>query len=303
MGIALGAALLLLALLHVPGVGHTVNGATRWVRLGPVTFQPSEIAKWLMIPVLAAWCAARGRAMRCFFRGFLPAFGGLVLLCALIVVEDLGTAALLAAVGVGLLVMGGARWTHVAMVGAPGVAALAAAVWHRPYRMERIRAFLEPWADPQGAGYQPLQSMLAIADGGMTGSGLGHGMQKLGYLPADTSDFLFAVICEELGLFGALLVMALQLTMIWTLLGMASHRRDVFGRLLAVGVAAMFGVQTLFNLGVVTALLPTKGIALPLVSAGGTGWVMTALAVGWVLADDRFRERHEPLVGRETASP
>ena len=147
---------------------------------------------------------------------------------------------------------------------------------HSPYRLQRLTVFLNPWADPLGAGYHPIQSMLTIAQGGLIGRGLGNGIQKFGYLPEDTTDFIFAVVCEELGLTGAVLVIGLYLLLIWMGWSILCNCKDRFGRLFALGVLTMIGLQTIINLAVVTVLAPTKGIALPLLSKGGTGWILTA---------------------------
>jgi len=163
---------------------------------------------------------------------------------------------------------------------------VVAAIVQEPYRLQRLTAFLDPWADMKGAGYHPIQSMLALAHGNVTGTGLGQGVQKFGYLPEDTTDFIFAVICEEMGFAGAALVIALYLTILWTGLGILRDCRDVFGRLVALGVMLTLGIQAAINLAVVTVMLPTKGIALPLVSAGGTGWVLTAFSLGLLAALD-----------------
>jgi len=154
------------------------------------------------------------------------------------------------------------------------------------YRRARLTAFLDPWADPQGIGYHPIQSMLAIAQGGITGRGVGNGVQKFGYLPEDTTDFLFAIICEEAGVAGAAVVVVFYLVILGIGFGILRRCQDPFGRLVALGILLMLGTQALINLAVVTVVVPTKGIALPLLSAGGTGWVMTAAAVGLLASLD-----------------
>jgi cell division protein FtsW len=152
--------------------------------------------------------------------------------------------------------------------------------------MARLTAFVDPWADPRGIGYHPIQSMLAIAMGGLSGRGLGNGIQKFGYLPEDTTDFIFAIICEELGLGGAALVVALYMAILWIGLGILRDCRDTFSRLVGIGVLMTIGLQALINMAVVTVVVPTKGIALPLISAGGTGWILTAAAAGLLAALD-----------------
>ena len=282
------ASLVLVALALVPGLGRTVNGASRWLYLGPrawgLSFQPSEIAKWTLPIAIAWWCARRQATIRSLRRGLLPPLALVGVACVLIGVEDLGTAALVGAVAVVILFAGGVRWWQLTVAVLTGAAAVVWAIMQSPYRWNRLLAFQDPWADPSGSGYHPIQSMLAVAMGGPTGRGLGGGIQKFGYLPEDTTDFVFAVICEELGMAGAALVVVLYLVLLWVGLSIVRECKDTFGRLLALGVLLTLGMQAVINLAVVTVLMPTKGIALPLVSAGGTGWVLTAFALGLVVA-------------------
>lgn len=278
-------ALGLQALTLVPSFGHEVNGAHRWLKFGPVTFQPSELVKWVMVLAVAWWCARRSGVMHKLGAGVLPAIGLIVAACGMIVIEDLGTAVLVGAVAVVLLIAGGMRlWVlwPVVVVGGVGV---VGAIMAAPYRVKRLMIFRDPWIEPQGAGYHPIQSQLAFAEGGVTGSGLGQSIQKY-YIPEDTTDFIFPVLTEELGLAGAALVIGLFLTIVWTGLGVVRDSRDVFSKLVGLGVITTLGVQAAINLAVVTVVVPTKGIALPLVSAGGTGWVMTACAIGVLAAID-----------------
>jgi cell division protein FtsW len=220
----------------------------------------------------------------------LPGVAILGAVCGIILVEDLGTAVLIGAVGVILLLAAGARWWHVALMIPPAAAAIVLSVAHSPYRLRRLTAFLDPWADPEGVGYHPIQSLLAIAGGQLTGRGLGNGIQKFGYLPEDTTDFLFAVICEELGVAGAGAVVGLYLALLWVGLGVVRESRHAFCRLVGLGVLATIGIQAAMNIAVVTVVVPTKGIALPLLSNGGTGWVMCGAAIGLLAAIDRLNQ-------------
>ncbi len=292
----------------VPGLGAEINASRRWLFLGPrswgLTFQPSELAKWITVIALAWWAARRAGAMHRFAHGLMPALAVLGVITGLIIIEDLGTAVLIGGVGGALLLAGGARLWQLASLAPIGLAGVAYMIAGSEYRMQRLATFVNPFADAQGAGYQPIQMMAAIADGGR---GLGNGIVKQGYLPADTTDGVFAVIVEELGMGGAVLVVGLLLVMLWTMFGVARDCRFAFGRLLALGVMLMVGVQAVMNIAVVTVVVPTKGIALPLLSAGGTGWVMTAAAIGLVIAVDRLnqidaaverradRPHHEPV--------
>ena len=300
--IVLGA-LVLSALTLVPGMGRSVNGASRWLYLGPrawgLSFQPSELVKWVMVLAIAWWCARRRGLMNTFRHGLIPPMILLGAACMIVVVEDLGTAALIGLVAVCMLIAGGARLKHIVLIVPVGLVGLVGALIHSPYRLRRLTAFLDPWADPAGAGYHPIQSMLAVSQGGLTGRGLGHGIQKFGYLPEDTTDFIFAVICEELGLVGAAVVVCLFLVIMWVGLGIVRDCKDTFGRLVGLGVLLTVGLQAAINIAVVVAVVPTKGIALPLVSSGGTGWIMTAFALGLVAALDNanYLEAEQELEG------
>jgi len=278
-----------LALTFVPAVGKSVNGASRWLQIDTsvlkLTFQPSEMVKWTMVVAIAWWCGIRRAMMHRFMHGLLPPLALAALACGLIVVEDLGTAALIAAVVGALLLAGGARFWHLLAMVPPAAAVCIAAIVQSPYRVERLTTFLHPWKDPRGAGYHPIQSMLAFAEGGLTGSGLGNSIQKY-YLPEDTTDFLFPILAEELGIAGCAAVVGLLLVIIWLGFSVMRDCRDAFSRLLCLGVLLMLSAQAVMNLAVTTVVVPTKGIALPLVSAGGTGWVITAFALGLVAAID-----------------
>jgi cell division protein FtsW len=277
--LALAGVLSLLVL--VPGVGTEVNGARRWLRVGPVQVQPSELCKWACI-VWIAWAIGTKRldVIR-FWRGLVPAGGAVALAVLLVVIEDFGTAALIATTGFAMLLAGGARPWHLLLVAPPALAAATYFVAGTPYRLRRMTAFLDPFADPRGDGYHMVQSLLGFAGGGFTGTGLGNGVQKLGYLPEDTTDFIFSVIAEELGLAGSVLVVLLMAVIVsCAISAVRSTRLDDARKLLALGIGFTVGLQALINVGVATVSLPTKGMSLPLVSAGGTGLLMTAAALG-----------------------
>lgn len=288
----------LLLAQSIPGVGRTVNGATRWIELGNgsfrLTFQPSELAKWAVVLWIPFWIASHGGRIRGLFdRSFLVPLLGLAVFGGLIIGEDLGTAVLILSVGVVLLLAAGAKVWHMALLVPPVALAVVTVILNSPFRRARLTAFLDPWANPEGIGYHPIQSMLAIAQGGLTGRGIGNGVQKFGYLPEDTTDFLFSIICEETGIAGALLVVACYLVILGVGFGILRRCRDAFGRLVALGILLMLGTQALINLAVVTVVVPTKGIALPLLSAGGTGWVMAAAAIGLLASLDTAD--HSPM--------
>ena len=287
----------LCAAVLVPGVGKNVNGARRWIPLGPTQVQPSEVAKWTVVLFLAWWMSRPQVKVEKFFTGLVPTLLPVGAICLLVVIEDFGTAALIGACALTMLLAGRVKLWHLALIVPP---ALAAAFWFvhsEPYRWKRMTAFLDPWANPQGEGYHMVQSLLSFSTGGVLGRGLGNGVQKLGYLPEDTTDFIFAVICEELGIFGALLTVALYGGILYVAWQAIRQKRDDFGRLLAFGLGSMLGLQAAINIAVATVSVPTKGLSLPLVSAGGSGLVITCGALGLLYSVMRFE--HDSLVKTE----
>jgi cell division protein FtsW len=283
-------ALLLLLMVHVPGVGREVNGARRWLTLGGFSFQPSEVAKWSLLVILAWYVARKADVLPKFKAGFLPGLCLITLLVIPVLTEDLGTAVLMFLVGITLLVAAGCRVLHAACLVPPALCAFVLAVITSPYRVKRIIAFMDPYADPSGIGYHVLQSMSAISSGGLAGRGLGHSVQKHGYLPEDTTDFIFAILSEELGIAGVLLIISLYVLMILLGLSVAKKAGTIFEKTLVIGVILTIGLQALINVMVVVGLAPTKGIALPLLSSGGTGWLLTAAGIGFIWAVDRASE-------------
>ncbi|MDQ7012885.1 MAG: FtsW/RodA/SpoVE family cell cycle protein [Planctomycetota bacterium] len=279
--------LAILSTVYLPGIGHSANGSARWVRLGSLSIQPSELVKWGMIALIAWYGTVRAAQMPRFWTGLLPALLALGVVCIVIVKEDLGTGVLIAAACGLMLLAAGARFWHLAAFVPIGLAGVVTAIVISPYRVQRILAFIDPFQDSQGTGYHVIQSMAAIAGGGGTGRGLGHGFQKFGYLPEDHTDFLFAVVCEELGVAGAALVITLYLLLILTGLSIVRRETDRLLKLLGFGIMATIGLQAVINLFVVTGMAPTKGIALPLMSSGGTGWILTAACLGLLAAMDR----------------
>ncbi len=272
----------------VPGIGKSVNGARRWIIIGPIQLQPSELAKWSVVLFLAWWLAKRPVALDSFFRGFVPTLIPIGAICLLVVMQDFGTAALIGLCALTMLLAGRVKLWHVLVVIGPVLAAALWFVMHKEYRWRRITAFRNPYASPQGEGYHMIQSLLSFSTGGLFGRGLGNGIQKLGYLPEDTTDFIFAVICEELGLFGAMLTVVLYLGVLYVAWQVVKQKRDDFGRLLAFGIASMLGLQAAINIAVATVSVPTKGLSLPLVSAGGSGLVITCAALGLLYSITRF---------------
>jgi cell division protein FtsW len=285
--------IVLLIAVHIPGIGKEVNGARRWIEFGPVNFQPSELAKWGLLIVLAWHCARRVGAMHRFFIGFVPPMILVAVICGLIATEDLGTAVLIGCVSVALLVAGGAKVRHALLLLPIGLAGFMMAVIASPYRAGRLQAFLGAFDDPQGIGYHVIQSMAAVAGGGLPGRGLGASVQKFGYLPEDTTDFIFAIICEELGIVGACAVVGLYVCLLLCGLSIIKRVEHPFGRLLGLGVILTIGLQAFINMAVVTGIAPTKGIALPLLSSGGTGWIVTAFFIGLLVSMDRQQAKQQ----------
>ncbi|HSI33991.1 MAG: FtsW/RodA/SpoVE family cell cycle protein [Phycisphaerae bacterium] len=281
------------AAVLVPGIGREMNGARRWISLGVTQFQPSELGKWALVVFLAYWISQRKVLLEKFATGFVPTLIPIGIIALLIVIQDFGTAALIGVCSVAILIAGRAKLWHLGVCLVPALLAATWFVTHKAYRMERIMAFRDPFADPQGKGYHMIQSLLSFSTGGVFGKGLGNGVQKLGYLPEDTTDFIFAVVCEELGLFGACLTIALYLGILYVAFQIVKQSRDGFGRLLAFGIGAMIGFQALINIAVATVSVPTKGLSLPLVSFGGSGLVITCGALGLLLSVTKHRHAAE----------
>lgn len=282
---ALVISLIGLALVFVPGIGRAAGGARRWVSFGPLSFQPAEVAKLGLVLFLANFLTVKGERLSEFKYGFLPPvlLTGLVL--SLILIQpDLGTAMLIAVTTGMLFYLAGARWLHLAgfaMICTPIVYWM---VFSTPWRQKRVLAFLHPFDEARGAGYQLIQSLLALGRGGFAGLGLGEGKQKLFYLPEPHTDFIYAVVGEELGLIGALAVGAAFFLILGRGLVVAHRCEDPFGSLLAAGVTLLVVIQGLLNMAVATGLVPTTGLPLPLVSLGGTSMVVTLAAVGMLLS-------------------
>jgi len=280
----LGVAALLLVLVLVPAFGQAINGTRRWLRLGGVSFQPVELAKLAFVIYLARFLSRRGEAVQGFWGGAVPpAVIGGVLAALVLRQPDLGNSLTLLALAFTLLFLAGARPRHLLLLAAPALPLLAVAVYLAPYRWRRILAFLNPESDPRGSGFQIIQSFLAIGSGGLLGRGLGGSKQKLFYLPEPHTDFVFAVIAEELGLIGGVTVVALFMVLIWRGLRAGLRAPDRFGAYLALGLTTMLATEALVNLGVVTGSLPTKGLPLPFVSFGGSALFMTLLSTGILL--------------------
>lgn len=276
--------LILLAMTLVPGIGKMINGSKRWLRLGMLSFQPSELAKFALVLYMSYYMAKKGERLRDFLNGLVPAY----VVCGMFLIftalqPDFGAGMTMAGVSLILLFAGGANLLHLGGTALAALPAIYLAIAHSAYRQRRIFSFLDPWADPQGAGHQIIQSFLAFGSGGIFGRGLGEGRQKLLFLPERHSDFIYAVIGEELGMIGALFVLALFLFVLWRGIHIALACSDAFSRYLALGITLLVCMQAMINMAVVTGLLPTKGIALPLLSYGGSSLVITLASLGVLL--------------------
>jgi cell division protein FtsW len=283
-------------LVLIPHVGMEVNGARRWLPLGPVQVQPSELAKWATVLLMAWWMTHRPVDLERFWTGFVPSLLPIAAICLLVVAQDFGTAALIALCALTMMLAGRVKLWHVLVIIPPALLAAFWFVYHKEYRWKRMTAFVDPFANPQKEGYHMIQSLLSFSTGGVAGKGLGNGIQKLGYLPEDTTDFIFAVICEELGLFGALLTVALYMGILYVAWQALKQKKDEFGRMLAFGIGSMIGLQATINIAVATVSVPTKGLSLPLVSAGGSGLVITCAALGLLYSVATFQHDEQDAI-------
>ena len=279
--------LALLVVVLIPGIGHEVNGSTRWVRVGFMNLQVSEPARLCFLMYLAGYLVRRNKAVREEFAGFLRPMLVLTLACMLLLKEpDFGAAIVLLATALTMLFVSGARIRDFIVFFTVAVLAVVALTITAPYRMKRLTGFLDPWADPFDSGFQLTQSLIAIGRGEWFGVGLGESVQKLFYLPEAHTDFVFAVFAEEFGLLGSLLLIGLFLALLWRVfqLGIRAHNAErLFEAYVAIGLGTWLGLQAFINVGVNMGMLPTKGLTLPLISSGGSSMLMTLVAIGIVL--------------------
>lgn len=290
----LGLAVLLLILVFVPVVGYSAGGARRWIRLPFLTFQPVEYAKFALCVYLADYLSRKRKTIVAgSLRVFVPPFILLLAMSALIVAQpDLGSCAFLLLISGILFFLSGIRLRYIVVVSLGAVAMLVGLIVIAPYRMSRIVAYLDPWKDPQGSGFQIIQSFLAFGLGGVKGVGLGQSTQKLFYLPQAHTDFIFSIISEELGLIGAVFVLALYALFFFLGNRVARRCQDPFSRLLSYSLVLLVTLQALMNLLVTTGLIPTKGLPLPFISYGGTALIFHMASVGLLVAIDRTATRY-----------
>jgi len=300
--VLLGVGLALLVVVLVPGIGHEVNGARRWVRLGFMNFQVSELARVLLLTYVASYAVRRADELRSDFAGFVRpvlVLGGAAVL--LLAEPDFGAATVLLATGIAVLFLAGARLTHLAVPIVLGVAAMTMLAITSPYRARRLTAFRNPWDDPFDSGFQLVQSLIAIGRGEWFGVGLGSSVQKLFYLPEAHTDFVFAVLAEEFGFVGVVVVLALFAVLVGRALAISRNAARAglqFQSYVAAAIGIWLGLQAFVNIGVNMGLLPTKGLTLPLLSYGGSSMLVTLAWLGVLL-----RVHHETqMTGRSAVT-
>lgn len=276
--------LILLMLVKVPGLGFSSGGATRWIHLGPIFFQPAELAKIAVIFYTAGWISKKAPKGRDFYFGWLPALLIVALFAVLILWQpDLGTMLILLATAMVMFFAGGMVLKYFAGLGFVGSLALLLLIKLEPYRAQRLTTFLNPSTDPLGIGYQINQALIAIGSGGLFGYGYGLSRQKYNYLPEAISDSIFAVIAEELGLFRASFLLLLFLAFALRGIKIGLHAPDLFGKMVALGITSMVSIQAIINIAAISGLLPLTGVPLPFFSYGSSSLVVTLASIGILL--------------------
>ena len=292
----------LLAVVAIPGIGHSVNGSRRWLQLGPLNFQPSELARWLLVTYIAIFAVRHQTELRSSAEGFFKPLAVLVAAAALLLAEpDFGAAVVLCVTGTAVLFVAGARLRDFLLVCGVGVLGIGLLTVIAPYRLQRILAFLDPWADPFNSGFQLTQSLIAVGRGEWFGVGLGSSIQKLFYLPEAHTDFVFAVLAEEFGFLGVAVIVAAFLAIVLRSLRLARVAADAGMPLhacIAAGFGVWIGLQAFLNIGVTMGLLPTKGLTLPLLSYGRSSMLVTLAWIGMVL-----RVHHEVAASGKSVLP
>ncbi|MFC4076694.1 putative lipid II flippase FtsW [Salinithrix halophila] len=311
VGIILLSSLFVLLLVYVPFIGVELNGSNRWVQLGPIGFQPSELAKVGAIIYTASIMTKKQSYLHDFKRGLLPPLVVIGLFCLLIVLEPhFSSTVILLGSCMSIIFIAGARIKHLLLLLSAGLPILVGVMLSASYRIDRLLVVQDPWKDPTDKGFQTIQSLFAIGPGGLSGKGLGNSIQKLAYLPMSQTDFIFAIIAEELGFIGGSMLILLFIALIFRGIRIAVRAPDSFGLFLGLGIITMFSIQALFNLGVVTAILPVTGVPLPFISYGGSSLLICMVSAGILLNISRYRttpatrkqaeRNHSP---RQTARP
>lgn len=286
-------ALFLLILVFTPQFGYGYGGAMRWIRVGAISLQPSEVAKFSFILYLASWLETRRKDITSFSEGLLPLLfitgivGGLIL-----IQPDISTLGIICLIAATLYFAAGAKFSHIGLMVGAGVSLLFLLIKLAPYRASRLLVYLNPGTDPLGIGYQINQALLAIGSGGISGLGLGHSRQKFNFLPEPLGDSIFAIWAEETGFIGASLVVVLFFILLWRGLRVARNAPDEFSKLVAVGITSWFGFQAFINIAAIIGLIPTTGVPLPFISYGGSSLVMGLAATGLLLNISRHTNRN-----------
>ncbi|PZE22652.1 stage V sporulation protein E [Paenibacillus xerothermodurans] len=280
---------ILLVAVLIPGIGVVRGGARSWLGIGSFGIQPSEFMKIGMILFLSKMLSEQQNKITLFTQGLIPPLALVGVAFGMIMLQpDLGTGAVLVGASLLIIYTAGARLSHLSYLGLFGLAGFVGLIIAAPYRLKRITAFLDPWQDPLGAGYQAIQSLYAIGPGGLVGLGLGMSRQKYSYLPEPQTDFIFSIIAEELGFIGGSFVLILFMLLVWRGLRTAITAPDTFGSLLATGIVGMIAVQVVINIGVVIGMFPVTGITLPLISAGGSSLTLMLTSIGILLNISRY---------------
>ena len=281
---------ILLLLVFVPGIGFEVNGANRWIRVAGFGLQPSEIMKFLSILYVSCYSVRRIREIQSHWIGFFrPAIIIVSIISIILIQPDLGSSAVIFASVLGVLFVAGVKIEQFFIVALLGLLAVTLMIVFVPWRWERIISFIDPWSDPWGSGYQLTLSLMSIGRGDWFGVGLGQGLMKMGYLPDAHTDFIFSVIVEEMGILGGFIIVALLFGLSFRIFYIGREsllRKNYFGFYFSYGVALLLGLHTFINVGVACGLLPTKGLTLPLISAGGTNLIIVCLMIGLILRVD-----------------
>jgi len=273
---------ILISLVLIPGIGTVTNGARRWIRFSNFFgIQPSEFAKLSIIIFISSYIAKNHNLMSGFIKGFATPLGITALTSGLIIMEpDFGTSAFIAILSLIMLIVGGTRIIYIFFTAIASVPFIYKLLFEVSFRLDRLKAFLDPWKDPLGAGYHIIQSWIALGSGGLTGLGVGGSRQKLFFLPESSSDFIFTIIGEEFGFIGAMIIISLFVLLIWQGLKIIHAAKDIFGFFLGLGITVMFGLQAAINIAVVSGRMPTKGIPLPFISSGGSSLLFSMIGIG-----------------------
>ena len=290
---------LLLLSVFIPGIGVEVNGANRWIRLAGFGLQPSEVMKFLSILYVSCYSVRRIKEIQSHWLGFVrPALIIIGIISVILIQPDLGSSAVIFVSVLGVLFVAGVKIQQFLLVALLGLIAIALMILFVPWRWERIISFIDPWSDPWGSGYQLTLSLMSIGRGDWFGVGLGQGLMKMGYLPDAHTDFIFSVIVEETGILGGLIIISLLFALSFRIFHIGREslvRKNFFGFYFSYGVALLLGLHTFINVGVACGLLPTKGLTLPLISAGGTNLIIICLMIGLILRVDYENKNSMPV--------